>query len=62
MNGEGGTLLIGVADDRAVVGIEKDVKTLSKKSTDGFELAMRTAIGNFLGGDKSAAVAGSAPY
>jgi ATP-dependent Lon protease len=39
MNAGGGTLLIGVADDGKVVGIEKDIKTLgSKQSKDGFAL------------------------
>src|SRR5262249_42342741 len=52
MNSEGGTLLIGVADNGDVVGLERDIETLSKKLTDGFELALRTAIANLLGGDK----------
>ncbi len=57
MNSEGGTLLIGVSDDREIVGIERDIETLTKKTLDGFELSLRTAIANLLGGDKSSAVA-----
>src|SRR6185295_17415353 len=39
MNGEGGTLLIGVEDDGSVVGIESDLRTLRKQDVDGFELS-----------------------
>jgi hypothetical protein len=56
MNSEGGTLLIGVGDNREIMGIEYDIETLSKKTVDGFELALRTGIGNFLGGEKSALI------
>jgi hypothetical protein len=38
MNSEGGTLLIGVADDGLVLGVEEDYKTLSKANRDGYEL------------------------
>jgi predicted HTH transcriptional regulator len=39
LNADGGTLLIGVADDGTVVGLEADYKTLGKKpNRDGFEL------------------------
>ena len=37
MNGNGGTLLIGVADDGSIVGLENDYKTLKKQDRDGFE-------------------------
>jgi hypothetical protein len=55
-NSQGGTLLIGVSDDGQVVGIEHDIETLPKRSLDGFELALRTAVGKFLGVDVSAEV------
>ncbi len=39
LNADGGTLLIGVADDGAVLGLDDDFKTLGKKpNRDGFEL------------------------
>ena len=38
MNSYGGTLLVGVADDRAVVGIEEDYPFLRKQDADGWEL------------------------
>jgi hypothetical protein len=42
LNGEGGTLLIGVDDAGQVLGLDQDFKTLgSKGDTDGFELHLR---------------------
>ncbi len=50
MNGQGGTLLIGVTDTGEVFGIEKDLKTLgSKQSRDGFELWLTGLLDNVLG-------------
>lgn len=37
MNTKSGTLLIGVADDAAIIGLEKDYQSLKKKNRDGFE-------------------------
>jgi len=51
MNGQGGTLLIGVADDGSIVGLENDYKTLKKPDRDGFEQALMTAVATQLGGD-----------
>ncbi len=51
MNGQGGTLLIGVADDGTVLGLENDYKTLKKQDRDGFEQALMTAVATKLGGD-----------
>lgn len=44
MNAEGGTLLIGVADDGSVLGVEHDYSTLSKSNRDGFELFLTQLI------------------
>jgi ATP-dependent Lon protease len=50
MNGQGGTLLLGVVDTGEVFGIEKDMKTLgSKQSRDGFELWLTGLLDNMLG-------------
>jgi len=49
MNSEGGTLLIGVNDDGEIVGIENDVKTLSKKNLDGYELHLNSVIASSIG-------------
>jgi predicted HTH transcriptional regulator len=47
----GGTLLIGVADDGEIIGLEKDYQTLKKPNQDGFEQTLMTAIATNLGTD-----------
>ncbi len=47
----GGTLLIGVADDGKIIGLENDFQTLKKQNEDGFEQAIMTAIAANLGAD-----------
>jgi hypothetical protein len=49
LNSKGGTLLIGVTDGGDICGIEPDIATISKKSNDGLELALRDAIKTHLG-------------
>jgi len=49
LNSQGGTLLIGVDDEGAILGLEADIASLQKKSLDGFELTLRSAIANHLG-------------
>jgi hypothetical protein len=51
LNGAGGTLLIGVADDGTVLGLDSDYKTLKRQNRDGFDQALMAAIANQLGGD-----------
>lgn len=51
MNNSGGTLLIGIADDGRVVGLDYDYQTLKKPDRDGFEQAVMTAVANNLGAD-----------
>ena len=43
-NGEGGTLIIGVDDDRNVFGLDLDYATLVEADKDDFELHLRTLI------------------
>jgi hypothetical protein len=52
----GGTLLIGVADNGEVIGLEKDYQTLKRPDQDGFEQAVMTAISTNLGADLCAFV------
>lgn len=47
----GGTLLIGVADNGEVLGLEKDYQTLKKPDQDGFEQTVMTLISSNLGAD-----------
>jgi ActR/RegA family two-component response regulator len=49
LNYRGGTLLIGVADDGSIVGIDKDLIGLRKPDTDGFRLLLTEVIRNYLG-------------
>jgi hypothetical protein len=53
LNSDGGTLLIGIADDGTILGLNPDYQTLKKKDRDGFELwlmgdLLLKAIGNDL--------------
>jgi Putative DNA-binding domain len=41
LNTQGGILLIGVADDSSIVGLDLDYQTLKKKDRDGFELWLK---------------------
>ena len=51
MNSQGGTLLMGVADDGAIVGLDSDYSALKKPSRDGFEQLLMTSIASKLGAD-----------
>jgi hypothetical protein len=45
MNSQGGRLLIGMADNGEVLGLEADMKTMGKNGNlDGFELSLRKRI------------------
>ena len=49
LNTKGGTLLIGVDDGGAVIGLAADYGTLHKKDRDGFELHLRQLVARDLG-------------
>jgi CheY-like chemotaxis protein len=49
LNSNGGVLLIGVADDGKVVGIEKDLQSLPKRNIDGFQLRLTDIVRKYLG-------------
>ncbi|OBF48786.1 protease Lon-related BREX system protein BrxL [Mycolicibacterium monacense] len=49
MNAHGGTLLIGVADDGTVLGVERDILDTNKKGRDGFENALTSIIESAIG-------------
>ncbi|MCP4603516.1 MAG: response regulator [Proteobacteria bacterium] len=49
LNSKGGFLLIGVADDATIVGVEKDLKTLRKPNRDEFELTLMDIVQARLG-------------
>jgi hypothetical protein len=50
-NTRGGKLLIGVADDGGIVGLEHDYRSLRDQSRDGFERAVSDIVRRKLGGD-----------
>jgi len=53
LNSEGGTLLIGVADDCTVLGIEYDLKTIGRKDRDGYEQKLHQVLTDALGAEFS---------
>jgi hypothetical protein len=53
LNSAGGTLLIGVADDCTVLGIEHDLKTLKRKDRDGYEQKLHQVLADALGAEFS---------
>jgi predicted HTH transcriptional regulator len=46
-----GTLLIGVADNGDILGLQNDYQTLKKPNQDGFEQTIMTTIATNLGSD-----------
>ena len=48
-NTDGGILLIGVDDDKNILGLEKDFSTLKKNDADYFEIHLRNLIHTLMG-------------
>ena len=48
-NGEGGSLIIGVADDGKILGLGNDIATLKKQNIDYFELHLRNLLNQTFG-------------
>lgn len=53
MNTGDGTLLIGVADNGSILGLEADIQSLPKKDIDGFSLHLLELFKKHIGADKS---------
>jgi hypothetical protein len=49
MNAEGGYLLVGVADDGQVLGLDADFAVMKKPNPDGFELMFNNAFNRMVG-------------
>jgi hypothetical protein len=49
MNAQGGSLLLGVADDGSVVGLEDDFQTLQRKDQDGYTQLLMSTVAERLG-------------
>ncbi len=48
-NSDGGILLIGVDDEKNILGIENDLNTLKKKDSDFYEIYMRNLFHKYFG-------------
>ena len=48
MNARGGIILIGVADDANITGIEDDLLLMNKHNTDTFRLQLKNSLESFL--------------
>jgi len=48
MNSEGGTLLIGIGDNKEVLGLDRDFEVIRKPNTDGFELHFNGLVKRYL--------------
>ena len=48
-NTDGGILLIGVDDDKNIIGLEKDFKTLKKPTADFYEIHLRNILHSNMG-------------
>jgi hypothetical protein len=51
LNSNGGYLLIGVKDDKTILGLEKDFSLLKKATTDSFELHFTNIVNKYLGAE-----------
>ena len=49
MNAQGGVLLIGVTDDGTILGIERDLMTIRRQDTDGYENHLTTLLNSAIG-------------
>ena len=49
MNTRGGSLLIGVADDGTILGLEPDYNTLSRKNSDGYTQFITSTVSDKMG-------------
>jgi len=49
MNTQGGSLLVGVADDGSIIGLEADYNTLSRKDSDGYTQLLMSTIADRIG-------------
>lgn len=49
MNAKGGTLLIGVGDEKELIGLDTDYNTLKKKDSDGFLIHLAQILNSYFG-------------
>lgn len=51
LNSDGGVVLIGVKDDKTLLGLEEDFGVINKPTEDAFELHFTNVIENYLGAE-----------
>jgi predicted HTH transcriptional regulator len=51
LNSEGGTLIIGVNDEKQILGIEPDLNLVKRHNLDGFENLLNTSFNTFIGAE-----------
>lgn len=51
MNYSGGVLVIGVDDEKSILGLERDIKTLRKKNIDGFANHFTQIFNGYIGAE-----------
>lgn len=49
LNSEGGKIILGVADDKSIFGLNQDYQTLARKNRDGFENHFSQEFNNIIG-------------
>lgn len=49
LNSEGGKIILGVADDKSIFGLNQDYQTLARKNRDGFENHFSQEFNNVIG-------------
>lgn len=53
MNSKGGYLIIGVGDDKEILGLDKDFKVIKRATRDAYELHFTNLINKYLGKENS---------
>lgn len=51
MNAQGGVLLVGVADDGEILGLDKDISTVKRQNEDGLLKHVYDLLSNYLGAE-----------
>lgn len=52
-NTSGGTLIIGVNDEKQILGIDNDIQTLKKKNLDGYSQQVTALVSSYIGSELS---------
>tara|TARA_R110000744_G_scaffold378520_1_gene494772 strand:+ start:1092 stop:1892 length:801 start_codon:yes stop_codon:yes gene_type:complete len=53
MNAQGGKLILGVKDNKDIIGLQKDINTLKHKNLDGYERKIYDIVTTYIGAEFS---------